>query len=418
MSAINGERKILLISWITGLSLLGDSMLYIILPIYWREAGLESIWQVGILLSINRFVRLPVNPIVGWIYGKISLRTGLLLAVCLAGITTIGYGFANSMGVWVLLRGMWGIAWSFFRIGGLSAVVLYSPTSSRGKLIGRYNGIYRVGNLIGMLGGGLLVPIFGITSISIGFGVISLLGLPILLSKLFITEKIQARKINPRLSEKESFHAQQLSIIISGFFITLLIQGIFISTFSQLVQSQYGATFSLFGWIISASLFSGGLQALRWGWEPFLGSLVGSWSDGRYGRMPLYIGSLVGMGAVFSIVAHSFPLYIWSGFAASIMIGSTFVITLTDAVAADSSKTNRAVPFLTIYSMAQDIGAACGPFISYLLLTAENGFYYLYTGGSIAFLLLSLLWIHHYISSSHEPDRVRRNKRSRWKNTF
>lgn len=48
-------------------------MLYVALPIYWETAGLESIWQVGVLLSINRFIRLPFNPLISWMYKHISL---------------------------------------------------------------------------------------------------------------------------------------------------------------------------------------------------------------------------------------------------------------------------------------------------------------------------------------------------------
>ncbi len=49
-------------------------MLYIIR----KETGLDSIWQVGTLLVINRFIRLSFNPFVGWLYQKIYLRTGFI----------------------------------------------------------------------------------------------------------------------------------------------------------------------------------------------------------------------------------------------------------------------------------------------------------------------------------------------------
>ncbi|MHC8523393.1 MFS transporter [Rossellomorea sp. H39__3] len=143
------KTPVTLVALITALSLLGDSMLYIVLPLYWKEAGLDSIWQVGILLSINRFIRMPFNPLVGWLYHRISLRTGLIIAVTLGTITTIGYGLASSFIVWVILRSLWGIAWSFFRIGGLSTVVLYSQEGNRGQSMGVYNGLYRTGSLGG-----------------------------------------------------------------------------------------------------------------------------------------------------------------------------------------------------------------------------------------------------------------------------
>lgn len=168
----------------TALSLLGDSMLYIVLPIYWKEAGLNSIWQVGILLSINRIIRLPFNPFVGWLYQRISLKTGLILAIILGSITTLGYGIAQSFVFWLVLRGLWGITWSFFRIGGLTTIVYFANDNNRGKLMGLYNGLFRLGSLFGMLLGGIFVPIVGLKFISIFFGCLSLIGILLVIKSL------------------------------------------------------------------------------------------------------------------------------------------------------------------------------------------------------------------------------------------
>ena len=156
-----GMRPVVMVSLATALSLLGDSMLYIALPLHWQEAGLDSLWQVGALLAANRLVRLPVNPLIGLLYQRISLRTGLLLAVLLGAISTCGYGWAQGFVAWLLLRALWGVAWSLFRIGGLTAVVRCSEPDGQGHAIGLYNGLYRLGSLFGMLLGGLLVPIPG-----------------------------------------------------------------------------------------------------------------------------------------------------------------------------------------------------------------------------------------------------------------
>ena len=74
------SRQVIVISLITAACLIGDSMLYIVLPICFAQAGLSSLWEVGIILSVNRLVRLPLNPIVGWLYRHISDRTGIFIA--------------------------------------------------------------------------------------------------------------------------------------------------------------------------------------------------------------------------------------------------------------------------------------------------------------------------------------------------
>ncbi|WP_256757640.1 hypothetical protein [Cohnella sp. WQ 127256] len=84
-------------------------MLYIALPIHWKEAGLTSLVEVGILLSANRFIRLPLSPLISWLYTKLSIRGGLVAAIFIAGTTTFLYGYAQSFWFWLLLRCIWGM---------------------------------------------------------------------------------------------------------------------------------------------------------------------------------------------------------------------------------------------------------------------------------------------------------------------
>lgn len=75
------------------------------------------------------------------------------------------------------------------------------------------------------------------------------------------------------------------------------------------------------------------------------------------------------------------------------MIGATALTTLTDVLASDVARSSNVVSFLTTYSIAQDMGAALGPIISYALISLDNGLTYLYWGGSSIFLLLAIPWI-------------------------
>ena len=90
------KKPIIIIALVTAACLVGDSMLYVCLPTHWQEAGLSSLWQIGVILSVNRLVRLPLNPVVGFCYTKISIRTGMLVSIVLAALTTAGYGLAVS----------------------------------------------------------------------------------------------------------------------------------------------------------------------------------------------------------------------------------------------------------------------------------------------------------------------------------
>lgn len=387
------NRNIIIIALVTACALLGDSMLYIALPIYWKEAGLDGIWQVGVLLAVNRFVRLPLNPLVGWLYDKIPLKTGLLFAVILSVITTAGYGFASGFAAWLLLRCLWGLAWSFLRIGGLSAVVVYGDRKKRGEEMGMYNGLYRLGSLVGMLVGGGLTPIFGLSWVSISFGILSSAG-AILLAVFFKREepprpeKVERKKGFPGIDLLKN-HARVMS---SGFFITFLIQGVFTATLSSLIVFHYGETVEIWTVVITAAALSGGLQGLRWMWEPFLAKRIGLWSDGPRGRMPLFIGSLFLGSVSFLLLPFSTPPLVWILITIVALLTSTALTTLMDAIASDRARKEETVRYFTYYTVVQDLGAACGPMAGFFLLTYAFGYEMLYVGCAVILVLLGISW--------------------------
>lgn len=390
----------IIVALVTAISLLGDSMLYIALPLYWKEAGLDSIWQVGVLLSVNRFIRLPFNPLVGWLYNKISLKTGLIIAIILGSITTLGYGLLSGFIAWIILRSLWGIAWSFFRIGGLSIVAFDTKEDNRGKSIGLYNGLYRLGSLVGMLIGGLLVPIIGLSTVSIIFGFLTLLGLPLILLYVNTNSLMANEQDNKAVIVKERFINRLKQgrgmIIFTGFCITLLIQGVFISTLSSLIEHNHGENVVLFGSVMSVTFLTGIILSIRWIWEPFLGARFGVWSDGAKGRVPLLVLSLIFAGLTFGIISNELPLVVMIFFTFLVMVASTSLTTIVDAIALDVSKNTNVVSFLTTYTIAQDLGASIGPFISFMIFGLANGFIYVYWGGASVFLFLAILWLFSY----------------------
>ena len=388
------SRPLVVVSLATALCLAGDSMLYIALPVYWREVGLDALWQVGVLLSVNRLIRLPFNPMIGWLYQRISLRTGLLLATVIGAATTLGYGIAQGFIAWLVLRAAWGVGWSFFRIGGLSAVVYCSNGQSRGQAMGLYNGLYRLGSLAGMLLGGLLVPLYGLPALAVSFTAMALLGLPLLLRYFHLPAGYGEQQIAPAKSTTTAHGARPApglyAVLINGFSIAFLIQGVLAATLSALIAHFYGSELNLFGMLLGATALSGFLQALRWAWEPWLGKRVGAWSDRPGSRSRLYGWTLAGAAASFGLMASGLPLAAWIAVTVMVMLLATALTTLSDALASDVASAGNVVRFMTRYSIAQDLGAALGPLVAYLLITLENGFAWLYWGGSLIYLLLAI----------------------------
>jgi MFS family permease len=397
-------KEVIAVALVTALCLTGDSMLYIALPIYWREAGLDALWQVGVLLSVNRLIRLPFNPAIGALYRRLPLKAGLLLAVIIGVATTAGYALAKGFVAWLLLRTAWGIAWSFFRIGGLSAVVYCAADGQRGRAMGVYNGLYRLGSLAGMLIGGLLVPVYGLPALAWVFAGAALLGVPLLLFAFDpppIHETLgdpaagDPTPGDPAIRQTPSRPAASVrwrQVMFNGFAVALLIQGVLAATLSALIGHHYGEQVTLFGALLGVTALSGLLQGARWSWETPLAARIGALSDGPRGRLPWLVTALAAMALGFAALALQLPLALWLVLCLLVMLLCTALTTLGDALAADAARQADVVRSMTRYSIAQDVGAAAGPVVAFWLLALPGGFGWLYGGGALLLAGLATLW--------------------------
>jgi len=387
-------KQILGVALVTAICLVGDSMLYITLPVLWGDVGLKSVWQVGVLLSLNRFIRLPANPLVGIVYQKIPLRTGLFLAVSAAAISTIGYGIADSFVVWILLRSLWGIGWSFLQIGSYLVVVEFSEDASRGKAMGTYNGLYRLGSLFGMTAGPFLVHWFGLEKTSIFLGLLSLsLGIILVTVLLPRLDSARGEVMTKREQAWPILIKENFLIVASGFIIGTCFRGVINSSLSYTILTYFTDQIVLFGLAFTAAGLAGLLLGLRWAWEPFLAVYMGHWSD-TAGRIPLLKLSLLVGSMGFTLLAFSLPKEIWILSVLVLLFSATSLTTLADTLLSDSAATLSAprAYLVATYSMAADFGAAVGPMLAYFLLDKPQGIMLTYLSCALVLAALIPAW--------------------------
>lgn len=410
----NKKQPVMIVALVTAICLMGDSMLYIALPIYWREVGLFSLWEVGLLLSVNRFVRLPLNPFIGWLYKKISLRTGLLFAVILATLTTIGYGMASGLVMWLILRCVWGVAWSLLRLGGFFTVIRCAEDHNRGQFMGTYNGLYRLGSLFGMLVGGFLASMIGLQSVALLFGVLSLLGIPLIImfvksnqeaSEATADQGTKATQKSSSMTFRDWLSKPLLKVILSGLLLTLLFEGVLTSTLSYVIAYHYEQGIYIFGMALGVTTLAGTIQAARWSWGPIVSTRIGRWSDGSKGRLPLFIIALLTAAFGFLLIPFSLPFYLWMIIILLVLLASTALTTLMDSLASDVAKKKSVITVMTVYSVALDLGAALGPFLSYLVIRVEYGLFYIYIGGACILVSLATMWYFSSYSISKESRK-------------
>ena len=283
---LNARSTIQRLSIFTAACLIGDSMLYIVLPIYWKSIGLSAFWQVGVILSLNRLIRFVTNPVAGLFYQRHQIKTGLVVSMIMTTLVTSGYATCKGFTMWCILRIVWGCAWSFLRIGGLSTVTLVD-SKNRGHMMGMYNGLYRIGSLVGTLLGGITAPIIGLRGIALVILPLPLICFPLLqsLGHAKIPPNLTTHtKIKLKITQKFSFSL--CMILLNGFLVSMIFQGVFTSTLSTAISDNFNDHTVVLGMAFSAVFISGFIQSARWGWEPFLAVRFGKWTDGSRGRLP------------------------------------------------------------------------------------------------------------------------------------
>jgi MFS family permease len=395
MSLTEDKKHIIIFAFITAICLFGDSMLYIVLPVHYAEAGLSSLWEVGVILSVNRIVRLPLNPCIGFFYRHISERTGICIAVFLATLTTCSYGFLDGFFWWILARCAWGLAWTLLRLGSLFCILKLSTHANRGQMTGLYNGLYRLGSLVGMLLGGILADTVGLRMTAVIFG--SAGAAAVLLALLHIPKGRPDEadyKAGSSLREAFALMTRERKIfwlIVTGCLMALAIQGVIASTLSRLIEVHTGGEIFLWGAAIGAASLAGFFQALRWGWEPWLAPRVGRISDEKYGWQRMFVFTLSAGTVFFTAVALPLPLPLWFCCILGLQLTATAFTTVSEAAASDLASSFGGRALLMHYALIVDIGSSLGPLLAYGM-NAFFGINAAYLLCAAFFVPLALVW--------------------------
>ena len=269
---------------------LGDSLLYVALPLMYPSFGL-SIVHVGVLLSANRLVRFVSNTFAGYVYGRKSLKRMLIIAIIAAFFINLSYGYIEGFLPFLFMRLCWGVTWSFLRLGGYLSVIAYSDESNRGRSMGIYQSISGIGFISGGLIGGVLLDSWGFTPAInlLAFG--TFLVIPVAFS--LADNKLESieRDQNPGFDIRTLVGNKQVLSIGVGVMLTRLFLGSLISSTLSLYLAQVlgseGVT--LLGWEVGIASLTGFLLSFRLFSKFLLGPIVGALSDRFSGERTMVI---------------------------------------------------------------------------------------------------------------------------------
>ena len=387
-------RVLLSIGIGTGLSLLGDSALYTVLPTHTVDANV-TIAAVGILLSANRWVRLLLNGPMGLAYDRWRRKPIFVTALFLGAISTAIYGAAQ--GFWPLLFGrlLWGLAWAGIWVGGNSIILDFTHEANRGRWIGLYQVAFFMGVAAGAFTGGLLTDLIGYAAAMKLQSGVTLFGALFALVFLPETRAKQLNEERPQIDARPTAASQTASRRKQFAYATallgvnrLVVPGMLITTFGLFLAQQLGDHIQLG----ERSMGVATLTGIGLGLAPLISMLSapisGSLSDRAPSRWKIVARGLIPGIAGFGLLAVGSPLTITLGMPL-IAFTSGSNQGLSTTLAGDFGSERRQGSRLGVLFTVGDLMSAIGPILAFGLipLIHISGLY------SIAALLYGVLFI-------------------------
>ncbi len=404
-------RSLFFVSTAVALSLLGDQMIYAVLPVVHEAAGIP-VTAVGLLLSANRLVRLVTNSLAGYVIERCGRRWPFILSLLLGAATTIAYGVIQGLWAFLVARLLWGTAWSFIRIEGLSTALDVAGPETRGRYMGIFQAISRLGGALAMLAGGFLTDAIGFRLTFIIFGLLTCVAAllayvemqrrppdgsaklamppPTEPSESLSTEATSPPRVSSAQVSRPS--RRQVAVACFGTFSTLLvIGGTFSATLGYMLQTRFDSTLNLGTITIGIASLTGFLLGSRGVFELGLAPLTGYFGD-RWGRHRLIMVAMpIGALLVGSMALQPSLLAVALITPAIFIAGVTLNVAF-NAVAGDLAPPDKRSLFLSRFVTFQDLGAAIGPLIGYWIAPLF-GLSWLYVCSASILLLAGLLYI-------------------------
>lgn len=359
-------RPTVLSAVVLALALMGDALLYALLPLHAGEFGL-SLAAVGVLLAANRLIRLVTFRPIARAARTFGLRRVTIAAATMGGGSTLAFAALDGFHTLLIARLVWGIAYGTLALTTLAYATAASGVS--GVRIGISLSVRELGPLVALAGGGLLLGLVDVRLLFGMVGVLSLLAVPVAMS-LPDPEHVHAPATSTGPLWPRSTY-DMLSAVLG-----LLLDGVFVTTIGfALARSESPADTAaavaavLIGRRVTLALMS-----------PAAGFLADRFGSSRL----LLIGCVITAGGALMI-----------GSGASIegsmglIAGSAIAVTALPLMATEGRAGER-LEILSRLNVSRDAGAAIGPLCA-LTVYQHVGTGMLYGGAAAALALAAVM---------------------------
>ncbi len=229
-------RGALLASGVMAFSGIGDALLYPVLPIYGDSMGF-SMFFIGLLLSVNRFVRILANTFIANVVNRLGMKKVLIGSSIAAALTTALYGLQSAAIVFLVARIAWGLSYSGLKISTLNYAA--GATGKSGLAFGMSTGIKTLGVLFALYVGPTFIEFFGITNGFLAISIVSAIG--IVLACMLPGEDKRLSEV--RVQTRKTFAPNSINLLV--FILSITIDGILVVVLASLLRGAYFDTGSL-----------------------------------------------------------------------------------------------------------------------------------------------------------------------------
>jgi MFS family permease len=346
----SGWHAIVGSSSIMSLALLGDALLYAVLPAYAESFGLTLAW-VGVMLSANRIVRVFAYGIIARLTQRVGVRSMCIAAAVVATLSTALYGISQGPVMMLVARILWGLTYATLVLATLSYAI--ASRERAGTRVGVGQAIQRIGPIFALLFGAWLVGETGPTTVFLILAVPTALAIPFALSL--------PRGVSAQVKDsKPASLAKPKPIDVLFFLQGYGVDGVFAVSITLIFARDAPLSEAVLG--------GGALLAMRHFGEAIAAPLFG-WIADKVGARRVFIvaAALTMLGfigvAVGMTITGALLMLIFRGALAS----------LGPAVIAQSLRADEdALGALARMQTWRDIGASCGPLVTGFLLTVVS----------------------------------------------
>ena len=304
---------------VLGLAWMGDALIYVVMPLHAAAFRIALPW-VGLVLSLNRIVRILGY---GWIEPlsqRVGPRTLMIAGSGAAAVSTLAYGLARGVAPLLAARLLWGICWGVLNV--LTTIYALSV-------------------------GAWLATRVGPQEVFLVLGAVSLLAVPLAVT----LPSIRDRREEDARPAGSRWRPSSLNILF--FTLGLTVDGVFSMTLSLLLAQSFGVQSAMLGagLLLAAQRLIAGVM-----------SGVGGVIVDRFGAQRiLAIGVTVIVLALFGVAGGSlYP-------AAAVIVVARATLAPVGPVLAIGQRGGTRVERLAAFATWADCGLAAGPLLAGLL---------------------------------------------------